>query len=47
MLKSLKLHGMAQALGDLAAQDSPAYQSAVDHREIHDGRADGQAARKR
>ncbi|KAI3590262.1 Mobile element protein [Cupriavidus sp. U2] len=29
MLKSLKLHGMAQALGDLAAQDSPAYQSAV------------------
>jgi len=29
MLKSLKLHGMAHALGDLAAQDSPAYQSAV------------------
>ena len=28
MLKVLKLHGMAQALGDLAAQDSPAYQSA-------------------
>lgn len=28
MLKSLKLHGMAQALGELAAQDSPAYQSA-------------------
>lgn len=25
MLKSLKLHGMAQALGELAAQDSPAY----------------------
>lgn len=28
MLKSLKLHGMAQALGELAAQDSPAYKSA-------------------
>ncbi|XQU77382.1 AAA+ ATPase domain-containing protein (plasmid) [Cupriavidus sp. H18C2] len=29
MLKALKLHGMAQALGDLAEQDSPAYQAAV------------------
>lgn len=29
MLKTLKLHGMAQALGDLAAQDSPAYKSAA------------------
>lgn len=28
MLKSLKLHGMAQALGELAAQDSPAYKAA-------------------
>jgi DNA replication protein DnaC len=28
-LKSLKLHGMAQALGDLAQQDSPAFQSAI------------------
>ena len=28
MLRSLKLHGMAHALGELAAQDSPAYQSA-------------------
>jgi DNA replication protein DnaC len=28
MLKSLKLHGMAQALGELAEQDSPAYKSA-------------------
>jgi TnsA endonuclease N terminal len=28
MLKSLKLHGMTQALGELAAQDSPAYKSA-------------------
>jgi len=26
-LKALKLHGMAQAFGDLAQQDSPAYQS--------------------
>jgi|GEM_PF-3481587 len=29
MLMSLNLHGMEQALGDLATQDSPAYQSAV------------------
>ena len=29
MLKKLKLHGMAQALGDLASQDSPAYKSAA------------------
>jgi len=28
MLKTLKLHGMAQALAELAAQDSPAYKSA-------------------
>src|SRR6202022_837777 len=28
MLKTLKLHGMAQALGEPAAQDSPAYKSA-------------------
>jgi DNA replication protein DnaC len=28
LLKTLKLHGMAHALDDLAAQDSPAYQSA-------------------
>jgi hypothetical protein len=28
MLKSLKLHGMAQALGELTEQDSPAYKSA-------------------
>ena len=26
LLKGLKLHGMAQALGELSAQDSPAYQ---------------------
>ena len=29
MLKKLKLHGMAQALEDLASQDSPAYKSAA------------------
>lgn len=29
MLRSLKLHGMAQALEELAEQDSPAYQGAV------------------
>ena len=28
LLKSLKLHGMAQALSELSAQDSPAYQAA-------------------
>jgi len=28
MLRGLKLHGMAQALGELSAQDSPAYQAA-------------------
>jgi DNA replication protein DnaC len=28
LLKSLKLHGMAQALGELAEQDSPAYKAA-------------------
>ncbi|QIE30458.1 hypothetical protein SBC2_85350 (plasmid) [Caballeronia sp. SBC2] len=28
MLKSLRLHGIAQALGELAAQDSPADKSA-------------------
>ena len=29
LLKSLKLHGMAQALGELAEQDSPAYKAAA------------------
>src|SRR5471032_455896 len=29
MLKALKLHGMAQALSELAAQDSPAYHAAA------------------
>ena len=29
LLKSLKLHGMAQALGELADQDSPAYKAAA------------------
>jgi len=29
MLKALKMHGMAQALSELAAQDSPAYQAAA------------------
>jgi hypothetical protein len=29
MLKTLKLHGMAHALGDLAEQDSPAFQAAA------------------
>jgi hypothetical protein len=29
MLKALKLHGMAQALSELAAQDSPAYHAAT------------------
>ncbi|GGP24181.1 IS21-like element helper ATPase IstB [Silvimonas iriomotensis] len=29
LLRSLKLHGMAQALGDLATQDSPAYKAAA------------------
>jgi DNA replication protein DnaC len=29
MFKSLKLWGMAQALDDLAGQDSPAYQAAL------------------
>jgi len=28
-LKTMKLHGMADAVGDLAAQSSPAYQQAV------------------
>jgi len=29
MLKTMKLHGMADAIGELAAQASPAYQQAV------------------
>ncbi len=29
MLKTLKMHGMAQALNELAAQDSPAYKAAA------------------
>ena len=28
MLRALKMHGMAQAVGELAAQDSPAFEGA-------------------
>ena len=29
MLKSLKMHGMAQAVGDLTEQGSPAFEAAI------------------